>query len=378
MPVRYYEGVVSSDILLKETADGVKLVELWEEALTLTDEINKKRMVMEDFLGYRSDTPDADSVNSATAFWMRRAEHARADAKATVMRDLGVTTAMESYETHLGYTRDAEILAITARYLRGRIKAILEGDARNRYVAMLERFYTKGERLVVDVLTQKPVMVPSFYYGVGDTEIPPTRGIFSFLPEHDHFYRSTVEGAITPEDLEYGVHTVSEHGHNSNLIILCNEDMGDMIMAMGPPDVAPFVGMNRYVPKDDVNLNQEGVLMQISVGVNPLVRAIGTFRGRATIMISPECPLGYVGFFSHEGELSPDNPLQVAEPTGAFSQLRGIRTIRESRYPFVNTYWERYYSVSVRNRGNGAVMQVENWIDPDPAADYESPDWGDY
>jgi hypothetical protein len=371
----FRSGVISSDILLKETADGVKLVELWEEALTLVNELNSKRLVVEDFLAYRSDTPTADVVNSSTSFWMRRGEHARADAKAIIERDLAVTYAMESFEAYLGYTSDAQVMAISSRYLRGRIRSIIEGDARNRYVALLEKFYTAGPRLVVDVITQKPVYVPSFYFGAigdGDTRVPPTRGVYSFAAEHVHFYRSTVEDQITEADLQFGVDAITHHGNLANPIIFCNEDMWPLIEGLGEDVVAVFKGTNRYVPRDDINLNQEGALMQISLGVNPLFRAVGVFNGVATVMLTPEAPLGYVAFFSHQGDLSPENPLQVAEPD--IAQLRGMRTIRESLYPFVNTHWERYYTVTVRNPGNGAVMQVSGWDGPD----YVSPDWGDY
>jgi hypothetical protein len=368
----FVEGVVSSDILQKETSDGVRLIELWEETQTLINELNSKRLVVEDFLGYRRDTPEADATSSSTSYWMRRGEHTRANAKATITRDLAVLTAMESFETHLGWTRDAEVLALTSGYVRGRIRSILEGDARSRYIILLESLYTAGTRLVVDVLTQQPVNLYSAYYGTGDTRVPPTRGVFSFSANHNHFFRTATQNVVTAADLETLGATITEHGYTANPIIFFNEDMWDEVLAVGEPDVAVFKGTNRYVPRDEVNINQEGALMQISLGVNPLFRAVGTFRGVFTLMITPEAPLGYLGAFSHQGDLSAENPVQIREPEQA--NLRGVRPVRESLVYFVNTYFERYYSAAVRTPGNFAAMQVKNWS----GGAYVSPDWGDY
>jgi hypothetical protein len=372
MPTVYYDGVISSDLLTKETADGVLLVDLWEEAQTLIDEVNSKRMVMEDFLAYRSNMPEADQVNTSRASWMRRGEHARANAKAQISRDNAVIMAMESFETHLGYTRDAQVLGLSSRYLRSRIRGIIEADARNRYILMLERLFTKGQTLIVDVINDIGVNVDSLYWGTGDNRVPPTRGQHVFAIEHNHFYRSATEDAIVKADLTFGVNHLIEHGYTTNPIILVGEDAIDKVMAIGGTDVVPFQARNRYAPNDDINLANAGILMQISIGINPLVRAVGVFNGTATIMASPELPLGYVFFFSHEGDLSPDNPLQVKEPE--IASLRGIRTVQDGRVYFVNTYWERYYSAAVRNPGNGVVMQWAEW---DGGA-YAAPDWGDY
>ncbi len=374
MATTYTDGVVSSDILTMETSDGVLLVDLWAEAQTLTEELNGKRLVMEEFLGYRSDMPDADQVNTQTAYWMRRGEHTRADAKALASQDLAVLMGMEAYETHLGYTRDTQVMGLSSSYLRGRIRGILEGDARNRYVAILERLFTKGVKSIVDVLTNIPVQVPSLYFGTGDTRVPPQRGQITFEDEHLHFDRTATEGSIVAADLEEGVKHVMEHGFKANPIILMNELDSSEAMAIGAPRVTPFVGNNRYVPQDDQNLNQEGALMQISIGINPLVRAIGVFDSIATIMVSEEIPQGYIFYFSHQGDLSPENPIQVSEPSGNFAHIAGLRLVRDNRVFFLQSYWERYYAVSVRNPGNGFVQQWDNW----DAAGYDSPDWGDY
>lgn len=361
-----YDGLISSDLYDAQTTDGVLITDLLKEADTFVAQYNTLKNAMLSFMGHETTKAEADVVAQITVKWQRFREFGKPDVRSRTKTDFGVTTAMEGYQTAIEWTDFAEVLGLSASVIRDYIRGVAEGDLSRTYSQMWEQFFEKTSRNVEDILLKRQVVQLPFYNG--DGRIPPRVGNKIFSSGHNHYLRAANTGVITAADLHAGVNTLIEHGFDNDVYIFGSQATVDAIMDIGEPDIAKIQVVNRFIPQDAVNINQPGALMSTYVPINPVFNVVGTF-GTATIAVAKDVPDGYIGFFSHQGPLSPNNPLQVRLPENKI--LANLRRVTSALYPFVGSYYQRMQGLSTRQFGNGVAMQ---WVWSSGSA-YQNPVW---
>jgi len=364
-----YEGLFSSDFRNAQTSDGVLISTLWKEADTLQADYNRRRQTTASFMGFVTTKPDADIVTQVRAKWMRKSEHGTPDTRLRVQYDLAVQTGLEGFQSAYGYTELAQLIALDSGTIRGAIDAIFEENARFRYVNMWKQFFRSGLRRVVDIVTKATIDVTPFYNG--DSAVPPRVGGKVFTAPHNHFMRVATNHTVVSADLTAGFKNVTEHGWDREVYCVGSETtINDKVLPIGAPDIATIQAINPIVGSDAVNANQPGALVNIAVRVGDIdLLVVATFKGKYRIATSPDIPDGYLAFFSHEGPLSPNNSLQIREPSDP--QLQGVRRTPNPQVPFVEVYYDDFVGWGVRQRGNGVAMQVD-WTG---GSAYQDPTW---
>ncbi len=362
-----YDGVWSSDLADAQTTDGVLIVDLWRQANTFVDEYNRIKNTMLQFMGYETTRAEADIVRQANVKWQRFSEWGKPDVRSRLEYDIAVTTGLEGFQTAIEWTDFAELLGIPAQMITTYVSGVVEGDLNRTNQQLWEQFFDNVSRTVEDIKLKKAVTQLPFYNG--DARVPPKAGTKTFSGTHNHYLRTATSGAIVAADLDTLVNTVTEHGFNSDIYIFGSQATVDMIMAITGDVIAKIQVMNRFIPTDAVNANQPGALVSTFVQVNPMFAVTGSFKGKANIAIVRDAPDGYIGCFSHEGPLSPANPLQIRLPEEP--ALRTLRRAGDRQYPFVGEYWQRLMGISTRQFGNGAAMQ-HTWSS---GSAYQVPTW---
>lgn len=362
-----YDGVFSSDLYDKQTTDGVLIIDLWRQANTFVNEYNRTKNTMLSFMGFQTNKAEADMVRQATVKWQRFSEWGKPDVRSRLEYDLAVTTGLEGFQTAIEWTDFAELLGIPARMVTKYVEGVVEGDYSRTNSQLWEQFFDNVSRVVEDIKLKKAVTQLPFYNG--DARVPPKAGTKTFSGAHNHYLRTASTGVILAADLDAGVNTLTEHGWDSNVFIFGSQATVDLIMAITGDVIAKIMVMNTYIPGDAVNANQPGALMPTFIPINPMFSVTGSFKGKANIAIVRDCPDNYIGFFSHEGPLSPDNPLQIRVPEEA--ALANLRRAGDRQYPFVGEYWQRLMGISTRQFGNGVAMQ-HTWSG---GASYQTPTW---
>lgn len=361
------DGVISSDLYDARTTDGILLTDLVQEADSFVAAYNALKNTMLSFMGYETTSIEADVVSQKQVLWGRFAEFGKPDVRSRSEIDYAVTTGIEGYQTAIEWTDFAEVLQLTAAALQSHVTGVVEGDLSRSTLQMWQQFFEKEQRPVVDLLLKKRVIQLPFYNG--DSRIPPRAGNTAFTSPHNHYLRTATNNVIVSADLDALVNTVIHHGFDADVYLFGDQTTVDAIMAIGSDDIAKIQVVNRFIPLDAVNINQPGALVSTWVPVNPMFNVYGSFKGKANIAVAKDAPAGYIGCFSHEGPMSPNNPLQVRMPPQA--ALAVLRRIFSTLYPFVGTYWSRLMGISTRQFGNGAAMQYANQT----GGSYASPTW---
>jgi hypothetical protein len=368
----FYEGTIHSDLAQKMTTDGVRVVDLWKEVSTLTALIRKRQLIVEQFMGFVTNKPDGDKVTQATAKWMRRAEHGKADQRTRLKRDITVTVGLEAFESYLGWTRDAEILILDSSGIRAEINAVVEANELFKYNMLFRRVFDNTSFFIVDELSRLRVPQLPFYNGdLTEETKPPRNGYKTFDVDHDHFMRTATEDVITAADLDAFWLNLSEHGYTENVVFLTTENTAQLMMEVGSPVVTEFFERDPDIPDDVVNINQEGILVPVAIPVNALWQQVGSYRGRAKICVTDQMPDGYIFGFSHQGVRSRANPLIIRVPN--IAALVGMHVHNDPVFPFINVHFDEYYGAGIGQRGNGVVLQVSNW----DGGSYNPPEWDD-
>lgn len=365
-----YFGVISSSFANEQTTDGVLLGDIIRDADNLIAVYNNRAQSYARFLGYITTRPDADKVSQVKAMWGRFSEHGRPSVRTRVKYDIAVSVGIEGYEAILQWTRFSEILGETADAIRGFIAAIVEGNAEFRGTQLLQQFFSKTARTVVDDLTNLSVSQPPFWNNDGST--PPPVGSKTFASTHNHYLASATSGAIVSADLNAHVKHVTEHGFRNLPVIAGNETTVDAMLAGATAgDIAQIYERNRFIPGDAVNANQSGALMTVNADLpdsGGMYKVVGVFKGKAAIATNDEIPDDYYQVFSHEGASSTMNPLQIRLPQNP--SLQGLRPRNFATEPLINQTFEDFFGVGTRQRGNGVAVKWNNH-----SGTYTNPAW---
>lgn len=350
------DGVIQSDLVNAETSDGVRIIDLMREGDSLIAVYNERFNALVEDMGYVTTQPDADRVSQIVVKWQRKNQHGAPDARSRTEYDVAVTTALEAFETPIYWTKWAQVLRARSDIFRAYFRGMLEEHRRRLYQHMWEQFFDNVARTVEDVDSELPVTQLPFYNG--DSRTPPPVGGKVFSSGHNHYLRTATEDAIVAADLDNLVNTVTEHGYQDYPIIFGSQTTVDGIMAIGGDVIAKIQVMSPIIPRDAVNANQPGALVPIAVPFSPIMDAVGSFKGKATIAVAQDAPDGYIGAYSMQLDRL-ENPLQFRLPQRA--DLRGIRRESGELHPFVGEYYSTIRGISTRRFGNGAAMQWADW-----------------
>jgi hypothetical protein len=349
-----YDGILQADLATARTTDGFKISDLWAEAEAFRAAYNQRTSTMLAFMGYVVTKPDADIVRQATSQWQRATEFGKPDTRLKINLDMEVTTGLERFAAGLEWTDFSELLGLTGDVLTSAVGSIFTEDQRLTYRQMWEQFFDNAGRSVVDVFRNKSVTQLPFYNG--DSRTPPNVGDKTFSGTHNHYLLSATTNAIVVADLDTLLDTVEEHGFNRQLYLFGSRATVKKILAIGEPEIQQFyVQADELLGTDAVNLNQAGAFTPTAKPINSMFTVVGLYDSRARIAIAKNVPDGYIGAFSHEGPLSPNNPLQLRLPQNP--DARGVKVNVDSHVPFAGRYYSRFQGIGTRQYGNGAAMQ---------------------
>lgn len=362
-----YDGIIQGDLLDARTTDGILITDLWRDAENFRAAYNRKTNALLSFMGYQTTSPDADIVRQVRSQWQRGTEFGKPDSRIKVQIDYEVTTGLERFAAGLEWTDFAQLMGITGDIMTDAVGAIFAEDELLLYRQLWEQFFDKDSRTVVDIMKNKSVSQLPFYNG--DSRVPPPVGNKSFSSPHNHYMRTASDGVITVADLDAEILNLTEHGFQRQVYIFGSQTTIDEILELGDPYIARIYLRNELIPTDAVNINQQGALLPGSVMANQLFEIVGVYKGRARLAYAQDMPEGYYGIFSHEGPMSPMNPLQVRLHQNP--GLRGVMVNQDSHLPFAGRYYQRFRGIGTRQFGNGVAVQ---W-DWSSGTSYQTPTW---
>ena len=350
----YESGVWASDAIEYKFTypDGqqVTMLELWDKVVLATAEWNKKELTILSTFCTRTSEKVKEVIEGGGAVFTPTGEFGKADAYGKVKWNI-VEVGLEGFQASFGWTKLFQMVNKSAGAIVNRFNAILEADARQRYFAMLARFFDNAPATVVDPLDRRTYTNYPFYYGDADNDKPPRRGQHTFAPGHNHFTFKD-SATVTEVELKAQIDTVKEHGFVNKVFILASPTTVATIMAFTAAQ--KIIAVSGFGQPGYSTTGTTQATLTAEVPLNAFMTQVGMYYG-AIVVRSWEMPDNYVVCWSAEG--TPDKmPMAYLEPADA--AFKGLRIIRDNLYlyPFLGAEFHRYYGMGIQQRGNGAVM----------------------
>ncbi|OLT44466.1 hypothetical protein BJF87_07680 [Gordonia sp. CNJ-863] len=356
------------DVLVNQTADGVDLNRIWDEAATAMQAWNKSRTSLAAILSYPT-TNVGDAI--AQSIGGDHFEEASEFGEPTGLR-------AEPDALILGYSLSDFDLAsrfswrflrsATAQQVKSVIDRALEADNRLVTGAILRRLFDPAEKINE---------VGHRCYGLynGDGTVPPSFAGQTFSGSSSHYLISGNANGIDPGDITDLIKQVRSKGFgttpNSKLLILANPLQGEIIASFRAGvetngvesqfDFIPARNAPAYLtPNEIVGEQAPGEWSNLPIS--------GSY-GPAWLVESRYLPVGYVAVVATGGPNSTINPIGFRQHQNPAYQ--GLRLLpgSDSRYPLVSSFMQRSFGVGTRYRGAAAVVQVK------ASGPYEAPEW---
>lgn len=358
----------AGDVLVNQTADGIDLSAIWQEATAAMTAWNQKRSALASLVSY-STVNVGDAIPQSLG-----GDHFE------VASEFGEPTGLraEPNALLLGYTfEDYDIASrmswkyirnANAEQVRSVINRGMEADNRNTTGSILRRLFSPEQEA-----NEFGTPVYGLYNGT-DGMVPPEYAGQTFPPETSHYLVSG-NTDLDPGDLLDAINQVRSKGFgvdgNSRLIILANPQDSEIIQTFragvetngieSKYDFIPSLSAPAY-------LTTENVVGQIAPSEFGGLPVSGSY-GPAWLIESHYLPVGYIAVVATGGPNSPINP--VAFRQHANPAYQGLRLIagRDQRYPLIESYLARGFGTGVRYRGAACVVQVK------ASGAYEPPMW---
>ncbi|MGV0770209.1 hypothetical protein [Mycobacterium syngnathidarum] len=356
------------DVLVSHSADGVDLNKIWGEIATANELWNQQRSALTRVLSFwTTNSADAipqgiasESLEKASEFGVPQA--ARQPALAL---PLGYT--MEDYDSRSAFTwkflRDS-----TREQILAQANMIMEADNKLINGTILRRLFdpTEGEN-------ERVQRVFGLWNGT-DSLAPPPYMNKTFDTSHTHYFVSE-SAQIDSEDVENAINHVTEHGYGvsqgSQLLVLCNTVEADFIASwragvesrpssgiLAKFDFVPSASAPAYLSEETIHGAQAPAKYEN-------LPVLGSY-GRAWVIAHDYIPAGYVAVVASGGANSSNNPIAVRQhPDTAYQGLRVIGGA--SKYPLLDSFYQRTFGVGTRHRGAACVFQVK------ASGSYEAP-----
>lgn len=359
---------VANDVLT-QTADGVPLNEIWTEFQQALAEWNRGRSTFQALFTFN--TTDAFKLvptQTSTGITFERAsefgEPKAGRAKPDYFRmgyDFGW------YDLSMRYTRRF-LRESSAEQVRAQQVAVQEADNRLVFSGIMSALTTKPVDVPSRPISPEGLPIYGLWDGLGD--VPEKFGGKTFSGSHSHYL---VSGAATVDggDLKDLIDTIQEHGYglrssNEQIVIFVHPTQFETIRTFragvsgSPYDFIPSVSAPAYLSPVDI------VGDKAPASYNGL--AIEGSYGDAWLTKDYQVPEGYLIAVASSGPGSSRNPVAFREFPRSESQgliLAGTN----SRYPLVESFYERGFGTGVGNRSAAAILQIK------ASGTYDNPIW---
>jgi hypothetical protein len=348
-------GYAAFGDVMRRTADGRDLNELFNEFQAAATAANEQQQRFVDLLTYSTSSPVVSvlqSLGTGDYGFEEASEFGIPTSKRISPSTLDLGATFRWYDNRWGatwqYLADA-----TAAELEAATNAILSADADLVFNKVMGTLFSSANRTVTDQRTNTSYTV--FAFANSDGWTPPTYAGNSFNGTHTHF-RTSGAATINSADLDEIIADFKSHGYSqengSQIVLFVNASEGDVISTFrvatsAKADFVPAQGARFYSP------NQ-------LVGDQPAATYAGfPVKGaydEALIIESSRIPAGYVAALVSGGSNLPSNPIMLRE----HSRIKGLQLIpgRNGDYPLLDSYWVRGFGTGVRHRLAGMVMQI--------------------
>ncbi|QBJ04731.1 major capsid protein [Mycobacterium phage Delton] len=351
----------AGDIKYK-TADGVSYDSLWNLFSNVTDEWNKHKSKMVQLMTFPV-TNQTEKVPRIGQFGFEKAsEFGVPESKRTELSFYQLAYDFEDYDLAFRYTwkflRDAPSSQIKAYHNQA-----LQADAKLIHRKVMEAIFDNRER-EADI-EGLPYKVYPLYNG--DNMIPPEYNGTTFSTGHNHYL---VSGGtkIDSADVEMAADHIREHGYT--------EENGTQLIAFAHKAEIQEVRRFRFGQTNNNSAvanydfvqsqgesplylpNADGLLGKQPQSMWKGLRVKGSYDDVLWIE-EPTMPAGYVLFLATGGTLAQQNLVGLREHEDA--AWRGLRQIpgNQTRYPLIDSFYQRSFGTGIRQRGGAVVLQVK-------------------
>lgn len=352
--------------VLRRTADGRDINELFAEFQQATDLANAAQQRFIDLLTFPTDSPVVPVLQtlSAGSGFERASEYGIPTSTRTQVDTLNMGADFDLWDRRVGWTWRYLADASSAE-LAAQVNQVIADDSQLVFNKVMRTVFDNRNRSVRDSANGAVYDVLAFANGDGWT--PPTYGGNAFDPTHTH-YRTSGAAEIVSGDLDELIDDLKSHGYSeengSQIVLFVNAEQGDTISGFrvsggAKADFVPAQGARFYSPDQ-------------LVGEQPAATFAGfPVKGgydEALIIESSRIPAGYVVALASGGSLASSNPIMLRE----HPRLKGLQAIPGSQpdYPLIDSYWTRGFGTGVRHRLAGLVLQVTAAADYTPPALY--------
>ena len=350
--------------LVRTTADGVRLVDLWEEIQQLTSIYQVEKDDILALLTYTT-TSAADAIpTSLTPQMMEEAS------------EFGVPVALRPEAPHLvvGYDlKDYDLASrmsyrflrsATAEQVRAAVTRMIEADRHTIQSRVLHQLFSPTTRRNEFGTTVYPA-----YNGSGTADnLPPSVRGRTFTASHSHFV-PTGSVDLDSEDVELLCKHVQEHGYGRG------GRSGRMVLMFNPDDIeaSAMTSWRAGVESDNGKLARFDFIVsptaapyltnETVVGEKPPaewegIPIIGSY-GASFVCSSEVVPAGYFAAVATHGANQPGNAVAFREHEKP--EYRGLQFMPGGdvrAYPLSESFSVRTFGTGLRRRGAVAVAQL--------------------
>jgi hypothetical protein len=347
----------SSDVLVRQTLDGVDYATMWRDYARAVALHNAERSAIVQFLSFPVSQPAEYVTQLSGAKFERATEYGE---------PRGIRQKPTSW--WLGYTFDEYDIAerFTWKFLANAqaaqvdalFNSVLEADSQLMFQGILEALFINTNR-TADIDNQ-PYNVYSLYNA--DGVVPPTYKSNTFDGTHTHYLASGA-ATVDPGDLEAMIEHLRHHGYSQvngvQIVIGVNSAQGKTIrtfrMGTGGAlfDFIPSTSEATSLILEPGQQVSGGRPASSYRGLN----VIGSY-GEALIVEDDLFPPLYMVAIGTGGRDNLQNPVGIREHQNA--DQRGLRLIkgRDNDYPLTDAFFMRSFGTGVRQRGGAVVMKI--------------------
>ncbi|ROZ43842.1 hypothetical protein EEB13_22390 [Rhodococcus sp. WS3] len=356
------------DVLVNQTADGVDLNQIWNQAAAALSSWNRERTALASLISYGTvavgdaipQTLGGANFEKASEFGEPQGIHSEPDALI------------------LGYDFDDHDMASRAtwRFLRAAtaeqvfatVNTAFEADNRLVTGTLLRRLFNP-----IQSLNEHGHRVFGLWNGADGMTPPPHAGR-TFLPSNSH-YLASGNAVVDPGDLVDAINQVRSKGFgtsgNTRLIVLCHPAEAEEISTFKAGVESNGVESKfDFVPSASAPayLTPENIIGQVAPAEFGGLGVSGSY-GPAWVIPSYFVPQGYLAVVASGGPNSTLNPVAFRQHTNPAYQ--GLRMIpgRDQRYPLQDSFFQRSFGCGVRYRSAACVVQVT------AGTTYTAPTW---
>ncbi|MFJ7624000.1 hypothetical protein ACIQYZ_34990 [Rhodococcus erythropolis] len=357
-------GFSEESAIVKVSADGVDLNDIWAEQQSVLSIYNEERSAITQLLSYPTTRP-ADAVPQSTS-----------DLEFEEASEFGVpqSARIPNEGLKVGYTiRDFDMATRStwkflrdadSRQIEALFASIIEADNRKVSTSILGRLFDPAQR---ENEFQNPV------YGLytGTDGITPPSYLGKTFPANTNHYIASGAPVIDSSDVEDAARMVTSKGYGrktgSRVLLLVNPQEAEDVRSWraGEPSRAEYAGEPAPVAKWDfipslgapAYLQPDNVVGAVAPAEFNQLPVLGSY-GELLVIQSEFIPAGYFTVVATGGPSSDLNPVAFRQHTN--TAYHGLRLFPGTvpAYPLQESFFSRQFGVGVRHRGAAVCVQI--------------------